>query len=145
LSEDNKNRRHDIALILLSKFREKELLHNIITSDEKRILHDNIKCRQSWIDSVQPSISTPNPNIQVKNVLLCIWWNWKGMSYYNLLQPGYIITADRYEQHLANLSDAFEEKRSFTDQGHRKVILLHDNEVRLHVAKAIQDHIFALG
>jgi len=63
--------------------------------------------------------------------------------YYELL-PGEIITADRYQQQLTNLSDALEEKRPFTGQGCRKEILLHDN-IRPYVAKAIQDYIFALG
>jgi len=58
--------------------------------------------------------------------LLCIWWDWKDVLYYELLQPGKTITADRYQQQLTNLSDALE-KRSSTDQGRRNVILLHEN------------------
>jgi len=54
------------------------------------------------------------------------------------------ITANRYQQQLTNFSDALEEKRPFTSQERRKMILLRDN-TRPHVAKATQDHIFALG
>jgi len=56
--------------------------------------------------------------------LVCIWWDWKGALYYELLQPGEKITADRYQQQLTNLSDTLEEKRQFTkDQRRRKVIM----------------------
>jgi [histone H3]-lysine36 N-dimethyltransferase SETMAR len=127
---------------LLSKFRKKDFLHKIITGNEKWILYDNPKRRKSWVDPDQISTSTPKPNIHAKKVLLCIWWNWKGVLYYELLQPDEIITADRYQKQLTNLSDVLEEKRPFTGQGSRKVI--HDN-ARPHITKAIQDHIFALG
>jgi len=83
----------------------------------------------------------PKLNIHAKQVLLCICWDWKGVLYYELLQPDEIT--DRYQQQLTNLSDALEEKRPFTSQGRHKV-LLHDN-IRPHVAKSTQDHIFALG
>jgi len=129
---------------LLSKFRKKDFLHKIITGDEKWILYDNPKHKKSWVDPSQSSTSTPKPNIHAKKVLRCIWWDWKSVLYYELLQPDETITADRCQQQLTNLSDAFEEKRPFTGQGHRKVILFHDN-TRPHVAKAIQDYIFALG
>jgi len=82
----------------------------------------------------------PKLNINAKKVLLCIWWD---VLYHELLQLDETITIDRYQQQLINLSDALEEKMPFTGQGHRKVMLLHDN-ARPHVAKATQDHIFAL-
>jgi len=53
----------------------------------------------------QFSTSTPQSNIHAKKILLCIW-DWKGVLYYKLLQPGETITADRYQQQLTNLSDA---------------------------------------
>jgi len=89
---------------------------------------------------------TSKPNIHAKKILLCIWWDWKGIGllYYELLQSDETITADHYQQQLTNLSDALEEKRLFTGQGRRKVILLHDN-IRPHAAKVTQDHIFALS
>jgi len=64
--------------------------------------------------------------------------------YYDLLQPGETIMADRYQQQLTNLSNTLEEKRPFTGLARRKVILFRDN-ARPHVAKATQYHIFALS
>jgi len=72
LSEDNKNRRRDTALIVLLKFRKKDFLHKIITGNEKWILYDNPKRRKSWVDLDQPSTSTPKPNTHAKMILLCI-------------------------------------------------------------------------
>jgi len=72
LSEDNKNRQRDIALTLLSKFRKKDFLHKIITSDEKWIPYDDPEHRKSWVDPDQFSTSMPKRNIHAKKVLLCI-------------------------------------------------------------------------
>jgi len=71
--------------------------------------------------------------------MLCIWWDQKGLVYYELLKLGEetSITGDRYQLQLIRLSRALREKRPEYKQRHDKVILLHDN-VRPHVAKVVK-------
>lgn len=76
-------------------------------------------------------------------VMLCIWWDQKGVVYYELLQPGDSITGDRYKLQLIRLSRALREKRPKYEQRHDKVILLHDN-ARLHVAKVVKKYLETL-
>jgi len=86
---------------MFSKFWKEDFLHKIITGNEKWILYDNLKRRKLWIDSGRHcSTLTPKPNIHAMKVLLCIWWDWKDMLYYELLQPSETITANRYQQQL---------------------------------------------
>jgi len=79
LFEDNKNRQRDATLTLVSKFRKKDFLHQIVKDKEKWILYDNTKRRKSWIDPDQPSTTTPKPIS--KKVLVGIRWDWKGALY----------------------------------------------------------------
>ena len=64
--------------------------------------------------------------------MLCVWWGQKGIIYYELLKPKQIVIANLYSQQLNRLSEALQQKRSFSGKGKRKVILRHDN-ARLHV------------
>jgi len=75
--------------------------------------------------------------------MLCIWWDQKGLVYYELLKPDDSFTGDRYRLQLIRLSRALREKRSKYEQRNDKVILLHDN-ARLHVAKVVKKYLETL-
>jgi len=71
--------------------------------------------------------------------MLCIWWDQKGLVYYELLKPGNSITGDRYRLQLICLSRALREKRPEYEQRHDKVILLHN--AWPHVAKVVKKYL----
>jgi histone-lysine N-methyltransferase SETMAR len=128
---------------LLQRQKRKGFLHRIVTGDEKWIHYDNPKRKPAYVKRGQPAPSTSKQDIHGFKVMLCIWWDQKGVIYYELLKPGETITGDRYRLQLIRLSQALREKRPEYAERHRKVILLHDN-ARLHVAVAVKNYLETL-
>lgn len=50
-------------------------------------------------------------SIHAKKVVLCIWWDRKGILYYELLNSGKTVTSVHDRQQLINLSDGLKRKR----------------------------------
>lgn len=144
LSENVATQRLNTCVSLLAKQIKKSFLWKIVTGDEKWIYFTNPKRKKHWVDLGTPTTSTPQRKFHETKVMLCIWWDEKGVIYYELLKSGESITADRYSKQLKQLSQELEKKRPFTGKGPRPVILLHDN-ARPHVAKLTQKTIMELG
>jgi len=77
---------------------------------------------------IQTMTSISKRNIHGNKVLLCIWWNMKGILYYELLKPE---TSNSHCWALSTIINRFEsffdQKCSIIAQRKRKLILLDDN------------------
>ena len=56
----------------------------IVTGDEKWILYNNMEQKRPWGKRNEPPPTTPKASLCSKKVVLCIWWDWKGVLYYKL-------------------------------------------------------------
>ena len=65
----------------------------------------------SYVKPGQPAKLAAKPNIDGAKVMLCIWWDQKGVLYYELLKPGETINGKRYRSQLIRLKRAIAEKR----------------------------------
>ena len=78
--------------------------------------------------------------------MLCVWWDQKGVIYYELLKPGETVNTECYRQQMINLNQVLCEKRSEYQKRQHKVILFHDNaHTASHTAKLIKETIEAFG
>jgi len=118
LTERNMEKRKTTSEILLSRYESKSFLHRIVTGDEKWVYFENPKRKKSWLALGEASTSTARPNRFGKKTMLCVWWDHKGIVYYELLKPGETVNGERYRQQLINLSHALLEKRPEWDTRH---------------------------
>ena len=128
----------------LAEHKNRSFLHRIVTGDEKWVYYDNPKRKAAYVDPGQPGPSQPKRDIHCQKVMLCIWWDQKGVVYYELLKPDETVTADRYRRQLGNLARALNEKRPAIARKRYKV-LFHDDNARPHRANTAQNKIEKLG
>jgi len=74
-----------------------------ITGDEKWITYDTRKRKRLWIRDGEPSQTFAKPGLTSKKVLLCVWWDWKGIVHYELLPSDQTIDSQLYCEQLERL------------------------------------------
>ena len=96
LNERQQENRKITCEMLLARYKRKSFLHRIVTGDEKWIYFENAKRKRSWVTPGEPSTSTARPNRYGRKTMLCVWWDQKGVIYYELLKPGETVNIKRY-------------------------------------------------
>ena len=85
-----------ISDLLYKRNEYNPFLKRIITGDEKWIIYNNVERKRSWSKRGQPPSTTSKTGLHPKKVMFCIWWNWKGIVYYELLPNNETIDSDKY-------------------------------------------------
>ena len=86
--------------------------------------------------------TTPKAGLHPKKVMLCIWWDWKGVLYGELLPENQMINSNKYCSQLDQLKAALEKH---TELVNRKRIIFHQNNTRLHVSLMTRQKLLQLG
>ena len=139
LTPANRSARVSVCQSLLLQPR-KELLESLVTGDESWILYKNEKRMAYWLPREEDPPAQPKPETHGRKVLLCCWWDSRGMVHHELLTQGHTVTSAVYVDQLRRLAAALREKRRRMGQ----VRLLHDN-ARPHVASATRQQLEELG
>lgn len=133
LSEKNKVDRMSTAISLLRRIKNEPFLDRLVTGDEKWILYNNVQRKRTWKQAHEGAEPMSKGGLHPMKVLLCIWWDIRGVIYFELLPAGETITANKYCQQLVELKKAIDEKRPIL--ANRKGVLFHHDNARPHVAK----------
>jgi len=64
--------------------------------------------------------------------MLCVWWDWKGILYYELLPNNETINSEKYYSQLDELKTAIEQKHP--EIANWKGIVFHQDNARPHVS-----------
>ena len=108
-------------------------LNRVVLCNEKWILFNNQRWPAQWLDWQTAPKHFSQPNLHQKRVIVTVWWSAAWLIYYGFLNPGKIITYEKYAQQI--------------DEMHRKLqclqlalvnrkgpVLLH-NSAWVHVAQ----------
>ncbi|GFV18741.1 mariner Mos1 transposase [Trichonephila clavipes] len=129
---------------LLQKLNENDpFLKRLITGEEKWVVYNNIKWKRSWSRPGEPTQTTSKADIHQKKVLLSVWWDYKGIVYFELLPPNQTINSDVYIEQLIKLNNAVEEKR--LELTNRKGLVFHHDNARPHSSLVTRQTLLELG
>lgn len=143
LNEQQLLNRMTVCTSLLTRHDVDPFLERIVCCDEKWVLYVNAERKKQWLGAGEEPIPTAKPGLHPKKVLLCVWWDMKGIIYMELLNMGETITSEVYCRQLTELRDKMKLTRSSL-LNRRSVILQQDN-AKSHTSKMTRDKLKEFG
>lgn len=85
--------RINICNALLKRNEIEPFLKRVITGDEKWVTYDIRKRQRSWVRDDELSQAFAKPRLTAKKMMLCVWWNWKGIVHHEVLPVSQTINS----------------------------------------------------
>ena len=98
---------------------------------------------RSWGKRNEAPPTTPKAGLHPEKGMLCIWWDWKVILYYELLLENQTINSNKYWSQLDQLKTALDKKHP--ELVNRKCIIFHQDNARLHVSLMMRQKLLQLG
>ena len=95
LSEKHLMDRVSVCDSLMKRNESVPFLKQIVTSCEKCFFYSSVKWKRPRGEREEPLI-VPKADLHPKKVMLCIWWDWKGVLYYQLFPENQTIDSIKY-------------------------------------------------
>lgn len=143
LTKKNLIDRISISESLLKRNEMEPFLKRMVTGDEKWITYDNVVRKRSWSKRGEASQTVAQPGLTARKVLLCVWWDWKGIIHHELLPYGQTLNSDLYCQQLDRLKLAIDQKRP--ELVNRKGVVFHQDNARPHTSIVTRQKLRELG
>lgn len=137
LADHQVQARVNVCMQLLTFKRTFNWLNDLVTGDEKWVLYVNHTRKRQWLSPGNPGVPTPKPDLHPKKVMISVFWNIQGIVHWEILPPGWTITADSYCAQLDRVAQKLRGKQD-------KVYFLHDN-ARPHIARQTCEKLRELG
>ena len=93
LAERNRLERSTACMSLLARNKHEPFLKRLVTGDEKWILYETPERTRSWSQRNQLPQRCAKPGLHPRKALLCVWWDYKGILYFELLSSGDTINS----------------------------------------------------
>ena len=99
--------------------------------------------KRSWSKRDEPAQSTSKADIHQKKVMLSVWWDFKGIVYFELLPRNETINSNVYCRQLMKLDKEIKEK--LPELATRKGVIFHHDNARPHKSLIIRKNLLELG
>ena len=71
----------------------------------------NMKQRKEWVTPGDTPNSRVKPDLHPKKTMICVWWDWEGMVYWEMLGRNVTVTKELYIAQLHRVKEAMGLKR----------------------------------